>query len=108
MSGGSMDYLYAKVLDAEFSTHGNPLRKAFKEHLEKVAKALHDIEWVDSCDKAKGEDEEAILACISVESVLQFAIKDAKQTAQRTQETLEIWIARAEAAQAALSEGSQK
>lgn len=95
-----MDYLYAKILDASFSTN-TPLRKAFREHLEKVARACKDIEWVDSCDKARGEEEASILACISPESVLQFAIKDAK----KTQKELEEWIARAEALHENLNEG---
>lgn len=63
MSGGSMDYLYSKVEEAASQMRGgNPLREAFKAHLEKVAKALHDIEWVDSCDYGDGDENEAIRA----------------------------------------------
>jgi len=66
MSGGSLDYLYSKL---EYSVvdipdRGNPLRKAFKKHLQLVARALHDIEWVDSGDYSQGDEEEAIKACL--------------------------------------------
>ena len=52
MSGGSYDYLYHKVEEVADQLDGDrsPLRRAFAEHLHKVAKALHDIEWVDSGD----------------------------------------------------------
>lgn len=63
MSGGSMYYLYRKVEDAEFE-QDTPERKRFAEHLQKVAKALHDIEWVDSCDYGLGDEDEAIRACV--------------------------------------------
>ena len=33
---------------------------AFAAHLDDVAKAMHNIEWVDSCDYGKGDDEESI------------------------------------------------
>ena len=62
MSGGSMDYLYIKVADAEF-TENTSLRKAFREHLELVAIALKKIEWNDSGDGADGEDD-AIRNCL--------------------------------------------
>jgi hypothetical protein len=64
MSGGSMNYLYILVRDAEFHTH-SPERKAFREHLMLVANALRAIEWNDSGD---GDDQEVhnIMACISL------------------------------------------
>lgn len=69
MSGGSMDYLYSLLeYKAEFEL-SSPERVAFKEHLEKVAKALHDIEWVDSGDYGEGAEIEAIRACFSKETV---------------------------------------
>ncbi len=64
MSGGSMDYLYSKIEWAEFPTD-TPERAAFAEHLKLVAKALHDIEWVDSCDYGPGDENAAILACLN-------------------------------------------
>jgi hypothetical protein len=62
MSGGSMDYLYIKVEEADFE-ESTPQRRAFREHLKAVAKALRAIEWNDSGD---GDDEENILieACL--------------------------------------------
>ena len=62
MSGGSMGYLYLKLEDAEFRLD-TPLRKKFKKHLEKVAKALRDVEWNDSGDGANSEDE-SIMVCL--------------------------------------------
>lgn len=75
MSGGSMDYLYAKVEDASFRAD-TPLRAAFAAHLKRVARALRAIEWNDSCDGDDGEHE-AILACISRADVLNVAIERA-------------------------------
>lgn len=64
MSGGSMNYLYLRIeSDATFSTDTQE-RKAFADHLAKVAKALHDIEWVDSSDYSSGDENEAIRACL--------------------------------------------
>lgn len=62
MSGGSYDYLYSKVEDAADRLRGqnNPLRRAFGVHLKAIAKALHDIEWVDSCDTSPGDEVPAI------------------------------------------------
>ena len=63
MSGGSMGYLYSKLEYAEFD-EDTPHRKAFAAHLKLVAKALHDIEWVDSCDYGPGDENAAIEACL--------------------------------------------
>lgn len=67
MSGGSYDYAYRDMdsfirdLDRNAST---PLRKAFVKHLAKVAKAMHDVEWVDSGDYSEGDEDKAIAACL--------------------------------------------
>lgn len=64
MSGGSMNYLYSKVLhNAEFPCD-TPEREAFAKHLKLVAQALHDIEWVDSGDYGPGDENAAIAACL--------------------------------------------
>lgn len=63
MSGGSYDYAYSKVEDMADSLsnkNNSALRRAFAKHLKLVAKAMHDIEWVDSSDYGEGDDEEAI------------------------------------------------
>lgn len=77
MSGGSMDYLYARVEDARFHTY-SPERKAFRKHIFLVAKALKSIEWNDSGD---GDDDEVqnIMACISKTDVLKAVLEDARR-----------------------------
>jgi hypothetical protein len=79
MSGGSMNYLYAKIeYDAVFKTD-TPERKAFRTHLVKVAAALRAIEWNDSGDGASDE-EELIRACLSPTATLE-AVTEAAQKA---------------------------
>ena len=58
-----MDYLYGRVqiVAEELQNKTNPpLQRAFGVHLEKVATALKDIEWVWSYDCAPGSEDEAI------------------------------------------------
>ena len=70
MSGGSMDYGYVHVVGAiDRFEHDTPARKAFADHLRKVSKAMHDIEWVDSDDYAPGDEDEAIRACIGEDAI---------------------------------------
>ena len=77
MSGGSMNYLCHRVEnDADFQI-SSPERKAFMAHLKKVAKALHDLEWVDSGDYGPGDELESIMACITPAEVLGASIEDA-------------------------------
>jgi len=65
MSGGSMDYVYFRVEEAaEKVSESTALRAQFKAHLALVARALHDIEWVDSADYGPGAEDEAIRACL--------------------------------------------
>ena len=79
MSGGSMNYLFARLdSDADFK-EDTPERKAFARHLRLVAKALHDIEWVDSGDYGPGDDSEAIRACLGAGGVLEAAIEAAHE-----------------------------
>ena len=79
MSGGSMNYLYSKLeLDANFCEN-TPERRAFAKHLKLVAKAMHDIEWVDSGDYGPGDDTEAIRACLSAGATLEAAIDAARE-----------------------------
>ena len=65
MSGGSMNYLYSKVLHQSDFPCDTPEREAFAKHLKLVAQALHDIEWVDSGDYGPGDENTAIRACLS-------------------------------------------
>lgn len=69
MSGGSWDYFYEKVEEVASRLQGetDPVRRAFGTHLKKCAKALHDIEWVDSCDMGKGDEVKAIKAALGTD-----------------------------------------
>ena len=79
MSGGSMNYLYSLVEGAEFKLNTIE-RLAFKAHLERVAKALKAIEWVDSGDCSAGSENAAILECISSTDCLAAAISQAEKS----------------------------
>jgi hypothetical protein len=69
VSGGSYDYAFRTVQDVASQIRSrhpdSPMHLAFAAHLELVAKAMHDVEWVDSCDYGRGDDVEAIRAVIS-------------------------------------------
>lgn len=79
MSGGSMNYLYSKVqYEANFEL-GTPERRAFKAHLDKVIRALHDIEWVDSGDYGAGDENASIRACLPKGATLEAALEAAKE-----------------------------
>ena len=77
MSGGSMDYLYCRVEEARIAPTTS-LRRAFIAHLKLVAKALHDIEYVDSGDSEAGSEEDAILACLVPEAELDQIVQEAQ------------------------------
>ena len=83
MSGGEYDYAYARV--EEFAQHPNlartPERRAFATLLSDVAEAMHDIEWVDSCDYSPGDENAAIERCLSKEILLEQVIADASEAA---------------------------
>ena len=83
MSGGSMNYIYSRLeSDAEFDLN-TPERVAFAKHLKLVAKALHDIEWVDSSDYGPGDDTAAIRACLGNAAPLSSSIEEVR-TSLRT------------------------
>lgn len=77
MSGGSLNYLYRMLEDAEFELD-TPERRAFAKHLEKVAKALHDIEWVDSGDYSPGQESASIRKCLAKGDVVETLIKEGR------------------------------
>ena len=94
MSGGSLDYVYSRVEDAArtlMAKAEDEVQRAFAKHLFKVARALHETEWVLSGDKVQGEDHQEILNVITPQAVLASLIDDAEQT----QEHLQEWIIRA-------------
>ena len=89
MSGGSMNYLYSRSeCDANFKTN-TPERKAFADHMRKVIKALHDIEWVDSGDYGPGDENEAIRACLGDALMLASVIEQAHEAAKALRAELE-------------------
>jgi hypothetical protein len=81
MSGGSLDYVFRRVDDAADMVEDRatePIHKAFAAHLRLVSKALHDLEWVWSCDYGRGDEVEAIRAVIHHDAELKAAIADAE------------------------------
>lgn len=64
MSGGDWNYIYSRVEDVgeRLRREEQPERKALGRVVMALAKALHDIEWVDSGDYAPGEERAAIAA----------------------------------------------
>ena len=69
MSGGSWNYFYGQLEDvaSRLQCEHDPIRKAFGYHLQKCAKALHDIEWVDSSDYGHGDEVMAIKAALGTD-----------------------------------------
>lgn len=82
MSGGSYDYICYKMEDAARTLCGKtqpPYRQAFGMLMKKCAKAMHDIEWVDSNDMSEGDDEASIMQCICFSQVLACTVKEAEK-----------------------------
>ena len=82
MSGGSLDYAYCKVEDIAssiLSRAETPLHKAFAKHLQMVASALHDLEWVWSGDCSPGDEEKSIRKIITRTDELKSATEDARK-----------------------------
>ena len=78
MSGGRYNYAFRGVeemADSLESYRASPERLAFAGLLRRVAKAMHDIEWVDDCDMGEGEEVPAIMACISPADVQENVLK---------------------------------
>lgn len=94
MSGGSMNYLSSKIEYEMRFERDTPLRRAFWEHMQLVIKALHDIEWVDSCDYGPGDDDASIRACIGRHAELAQLVAEAKAA----RDALDAAISSAEAA----------
>ena len=93
MSGGSLDYVYGRVEEANADLCRHDLtqtQKAFARHLVKVAKALHDIEWVLSGDYGDGDDTKAIMECIGKSDIIDTAIENAEKAMMELQKAVEI------------------
>jgi hypothetical protein len=70
MSGGSWDYFYSSLEDIRVRLQEEkcPHRRALGNQVELLAKAMHDIEWVDSGDWSKGSELPAIKAALGSEA----------------------------------------
>jgi hypothetical protein len=69
MSGGSWEYLYAKMRTAadRLSRSEDPLRRALVGKMLLLSEAMRAIELVDSYDRATGGDRAAILKALGME-----------------------------------------
>ena len=83
-----MHYIYRHIADIQFPAD-TPERRAFLAHLQLVAAALHDIEWVDSGDCGPGDENAAIRACVGDGRVLDAAIERAHEAAKDLRAELE-------------------
>jgi hypothetical protein len=94
MSGGSYDYLYRNIGEAagQVNTRARtqgPLRAAFAKHLLLVAEAMRKVEWVDSCDSAPGDEDDAIRACLAPGAELESAREALVKSMAQAQATLD-------------------
>jgi hypothetical protein len=93
MSGGSYDYAYRKIEELASSiAKTTPLRKAFCKHLDKVAKACFDIEWVDSGNCGPGDEDKAIRECLGANAgvlVIGEAIAEAQHAETNLKKAIE-------------------
>jgi hypothetical protein len=94
MSGGSWDYMYQKLEEAadRLKADKKPLRRAFGAHVAKVAKALHDVEWVDSCDYSENDELPAIESVLG-KNAKALEIEIVKDDARKIMEQLERLLA---------------
>ena len=93
MSGGSYDYLCYKMEGAAQTLMGKsqtPYRQAFGQLMMKCAKAMRDVEWVDSSDMGRGDDEEAIMMCISENDVLRVTVEEAEKTLKELERLIKL------------------
>ncbi len=72
MSGGSWDYFYQKMNEGadKLKRDGRPERRAFGKRMEAFAKAMHEIEWVDSEDSSSPRDVDAIKEALILEELV--------------------------------------
>jgi hypothetical protein len=64
MSGGHYEYVCFRINEIRIENiENNPRRANFQKLLKLVAEAMHDIEWVDSCDYGEGDENKAIDKC---------------------------------------------
>ena len=81
MSGGSLEYCFYKVdvaVEVIERRAKTVLQKAFAAHLRDVSKALHDLEWVYSCDYGEGDEVAALRKVVNKQMELEAATKQAE------------------------------
>jgi hypothetical protein len=81
MSGGALNYAYHHIDDITADIVKQATRfehRALATHLIKVAKALHDLEWVLSGDYAEGDEIPAINEVLRASDVLDAAREQAQ------------------------------
>jgi len=91
MSGGSLDYVCYKLDDAIEVIERRAttvLQTAFAVHLKDVSKALHDLEWVYSCDYSDGDEVEALRKVVNKEMELEAATNNARIALKQLQDVL--------------------
>ena len=91
---GRWYYFYGRLEDFASRMQGesDPLRKAFGSHLQKCAKALHDIEWVDSCDCSPGDEVNAIKAVLGTDCPA-LVLSESRKQAEAALEQLKAALA---------------
>lgn len=68
MSGGALNHEYGRISDLADKireTSSDPLHLQFANHLDLVAKAARDIEWVLSGDYQSGDEVDSINAALA-------------------------------------------
>lgn len=98
MSGGSWDYVYGRFEDVASRLLGSdcPHRRALGRRVMLFSEALHDIEWVDSCDHSPGDEIEAIRKALG-DDAPRLVLAEAVTEAERKVEELRRCIAEARA-----------
>lgn len=79
MSGGSWDYVDIKFTDVgkRLLSEKCPYRRALGKIVLDIAKAMHEIEWVDSSDMGPGDEMESIMKVVQKADSLKVLIEDA-------------------------------
>lgn len=67
MSGGSYDYFYSQLEELYIRNQDSDIRRAcVQKVVDALAKAMYEIEWVDSGDKSQGDENKAIDELLAV------------------------------------------
>ncbi|HFD31654.1 MAG TPA: hypothetical protein ENJ28_02910 [Gammaproteobacteria bacterium] len=90
MSGGSWDYFYTKCQDTSerLDSSSCPYRRALGKKMDKIAKAMHDIEWVDSGDYGSYDDIQAIKDSLGADGGM-LVFEEVKEDIRKTISLLE-------------------